>query len=180
MNKSMILINLSESEQTRFGKEDFHIQSVHQKVFLGAGIRGQQRRFFSVFSEQQQKPRPSLLKQFAESMLRALPGYAIMLPANPEAISSAAENLADDRLDELEVLDGEFMKYPHDFAELLFAYVSRHPEDLGQSHSPTDFSLAIVSSQPSAKQPKSALSSSLSARTAIEYGICCLPLRKSH
>jgi hypothetical protein len=33
MNKNDILINLSESENTRFGKEDFALQSLPQKVF---------------------------------------------------------------------------------------------------------------------------------------------------
>ena len=33
MNKNGILINLSESENTRFGKEDFALQSLPQKVF---------------------------------------------------------------------------------------------------------------------------------------------------
>jgi hypothetical protein len=33
MNKNEILIGLSESENTRFGKEDFAVQSPPQKVF---------------------------------------------------------------------------------------------------------------------------------------------------
>jgi hypothetical protein len=33
MNKNGILIALSESDKTRFGKEDFSAQSVPQKVF---------------------------------------------------------------------------------------------------------------------------------------------------
>ena len=33
MNKNSILIDLSESEKTRFGKEDFDARSIPQKVF---------------------------------------------------------------------------------------------------------------------------------------------------
>jgi len=33
MNKNSILIDLSESKQTKFGKEDFALQSLPQKIF---------------------------------------------------------------------------------------------------------------------------------------------------
>jgi len=41
MNKNGILISLSESEKTRFGKEDFALQSLPQKVFSAFGRSNQ-------------------------------------------------------------------------------------------------------------------------------------------
>ena len=38
---------------------------------------------------------------------------------------------SDDVLDELETFDAEFFAYPHDLTELLFAYVSQHPQEFG-------------------------------------------------
>jgi hypothetical protein len=40
-------------------------------------------------------------------------------------------DLSEETLDELAALDAEFFAYPHDLTELLFAYVSRHPEEFG-------------------------------------------------
>jgi hypothetical protein len=50
------------------------------------------------------------------------------LPETPEAISAVAAEFAVGALDGL---DSDFMEYPHDLTELLFAYVSVHPEAFG-------------------------------------------------
>jgi hypothetical protein len=143
MNKNTILIELSESEQTRFGKEDFQTQSVPQKVFSSIwAVESEVNNggFSQYFQNSSAETAPFVVE--ALSIIGA-PGTARIcnraiacafpagLPATPEAISSAAESLPDDVVNELEVFDGEFMKYPHDLTELLFAYVSRHPEEFG-------------------------------------------------
>lgn len=53
------------------------------------------------------------------------------LPASPEAISEAAVHLSGETREELESLDSEFFGYPHDLTQLLFAYVSKNPDEFG-------------------------------------------------
>jgi hypothetical protein len=54
------------------------------------------------------------------------------LPKTEEDISSAAADFSDEITDALEPLDNAFFEYPHNLTELLFAYVSRHPEEFGE------------------------------------------------
>jgi hypothetical protein len=143
MNKNEILINLSESEQTKFGKEDFHIQSVPQKVFSSIwAVESEVNNggFSQYFKNSSAETVPFVVEALstigapstAQICSRAIAcAFPAGLPATPEAISSAAESLPDDRLNELELLDGEFMEYPHNLTDLLFAYVSKHPEEFG-------------------------------------------------
>ena len=42
-----------------------------------------------------------------------------------------------DFVEELEALDTEFFAYPHDLTELLFTYVSIHPEEFGTLPEPS-------------------------------------------
>jgi len=58
MNKNEILSELSESKQTKFGKEDFDAQSLPQKIFssiwaLESEVK--QRRLFSVLPKPLQR-----------------------------------------------------------------------------------------------------------------------------
>jgi len=41
-------------------------------------------------------------------------------------------------LEKLEPLDQEFYSYPHNLTDLLFAYVSAHPEEFGALPKPDD------------------------------------------
>jgi hypothetical protein len=54
------------------------------------------------------------------------------LPADPEAISSAAAEFPPQTEEKLGALDTEFYQYPHNLTELLFAFVSKHPEEFGE------------------------------------------------
>jgi len=38
----------------------------------------------------------------------------------------------------LETLDSEFFEYPHNLTDLLFAYVSKHPEEFGELPKPDE------------------------------------------
>ncbi len=143
MNKNEILINLSESEQTKFGKEDFHIQSVPQRVFSSIwAVESEVNNggFSQYFQNSSAETAPFVVEALstigapgtAEICSRAIAcAFPAGLPPTSEAISSIAESLPDDRLNELEVLDGEFMEYPHNLTDLLFTYVSKHPEEFG-------------------------------------------------
>lgn len=58
------------------------------------------------------------------------------LPQSEDAINSAAEDFSADVLARLETLDQEFFSYPHDLTTLLFAYVSKHPDEFVQLPQP--------------------------------------------
>ena len=143
MNKNSILIQLSESPNTKFGKEDFASQSVPQKVFSTiwaveseVNNGGFSQYFFNSSAE---------TAPFVEQALEAIGapktadicGRAIAcafpsgLPTTEEAISSAAADFSDEILEKLEPLDQEFFAYPHDLTGLLFDFVSSHPEEFG-------------------------------------------------
>ena len=60
------------------------------------------------------------------------------LPKSVEAIRSAAASFPDSVLTALEPLDQEFFSYPDNLTNLLFAYVSQHPEEFGPLPKPDD------------------------------------------
>jgi hypothetical protein len=60
------------------------------------------------------------------------------LPQSEDEINSTAEDFSDEVLARLEPLDQEFFSYPHDLTALLFAYVSKHPDEFGQLPKPDD------------------------------------------
>jgi HPt (histidine-containing phosphotransfer) domain-containing protein len=60
------------------------------------------------------------------------------LPESAEAIRSAAADFSDEVLERLESLDQEFYSYPHNLTDLLFAYLSAHPEEFGTLPKPDD------------------------------------------
>jgi Domain of unknown function (DUF4375) len=62
------------------------------------------------------------------------------LPESAEAIRSAAADFSDEVLERLEPLDldQEFYSYPHNLTDLLFAYLSAHPEEFGTLPKPDD------------------------------------------
>lgn len=53
------------------------------------------------------------------------------LPKTSEAISTAASELSDEVLEDLQALDKEFFAYPHDLTSLLYDYVSSQPGEFG-------------------------------------------------
>jgi Domain of unknown function (DUF4375) len=143
VNKNSILAELSESERTKFGKEDFVSQSVPQKVFSSVwAVESEVNNGgFSQYFQNSSAETASFVAQALEAIDAPLTAdicrraiacaFPAGLPPTPEAISDAAADLSDDALDELEPLDEEFMAYPHDLTELLFAYVSKHPDEFG-------------------------------------------------
>jgi hypothetical protein len=149
-NKNHILISLSSSKKTSFGKVDFAIQSVPQRVFSAIGEvesevnnGGFQQYFVNNSSESAsfvvQALRTIGAPKTAEICKRAIEtAFPGGLPPSAEAIRSAAAPFPDQVLAALEPLDEEFFSYPHDLTGLLFAYVSEHTEEFGPLPKPDD------------------------------------------
>jgi len=148
--KNHILIGLSESPQTKFGKEDFSSQSIAQKVFSAlweveseVNNGGFSQYFVNSSAESAHFVVDALnmigAPKTADICKRAIvTAFPAGLPQSEEAIRSAAGDFPDEVLERLEPLDQEFYSYPHNLTDLLFAYVSAHPEEFGALPKPDD------------------------------------------
>jgi hypothetical protein len=143
MNKNSALIDLSESEHTKFGKEDFSLQSHPQKVFSAIWAAESEINnggFAQYFQNISCETAPFVVEAFeaidaprtADICRRAVAvAFPDGLPSRPDAISAAAADFTDETTEQLELLDSAFFQYPHNLTELLFTFVSKHPEDFG-------------------------------------------------
>jgi hypothetical protein len=114
-----------------------------ESVFLdlGARIRGRQRRLLAVFLEQQLRDGIIRLRSagnhrraenlgYMQSAIAA--AFPTGLPEKCEDISAAAADFSDEVIEALKPLTLESFKYPDNLTDLLFAYVSKHPEEFGE------------------------------------------------
>lgn len=143
MDKNNILIELSESQTTKVGKEGFAKQSGPQKVFTAIWEvesevnNGGFAQYFSNESAESARFVAEAMEtigapQTASICRRAiLTGFPDGLPPTIEGIQSAAADFTGEILEKLNSLDQEFFSYPHNLTNLLFAYVSAHPEEFG-------------------------------------------------
>jgi hypothetical protein len=150
MTKDHILISLSESEKTAVGKKDFASQPAPQKVFSAlweveseVNNGGFSQYFVNDSAESACFVVEALntigAPKTADICRRAIAAaFPSGLPESAEAIRSAAADFSDEVLEKLEPLDQEFFSYPHNLSDLLFAYVSRHPEEFGVLPKPDD------------------------------------------
>ncbi len=146
MDKNGILCALSGSDKTSFGRDDFDKQSIPQKVFssiwaLEAEVNngGFSQYFLNNSCETAGFVAEALERigapRTADICRRAIfCAFPDGLPSNADEISSA--DFSDETEDRLSALDNEFFQYPHDLTELLFAYVSKHPEEFGELPEP--------------------------------------------
>jgi hypothetical protein len=149
MTKNEILVGLSESERTKFGKEDFALQSFPQKVFssIWAVESEVNNGGFSQYFLNSSAETASFVAQALDTIgapktadicrravERAFPDG---LPATANEISSTAVDFSDDLLAGLDALDREFFAYPHGLTDLLFGYVCSHPEEFGPVPNPS-------------------------------------------
>jgi hypothetical protein len=144
MNKNGILIELSESDKTKFGKEDFATQSTPQKVFsaIWAVESEVNNGGFSQYFQNTSCETAVFVVQAlnvigaprtADICRRALEtAFPAGLPSTADTIASTVGNFSDEIQEQLETLDGEFFAYPHNLTDLLFAFVSKHPEEFGE------------------------------------------------
>jgi hypothetical protein len=148
MNKNEILIALSESERTKFGKEDFALQSFPQRVFSSlwaveseVNNGGFSQYFLNISSETAAFVANALetigAPRTADICRRTVEAaFPDGLPPTPDGISSLAAEFSEETIAKLDALDAEFFAYPHDLTELLYTYVSRHPEEFGTVPNP--------------------------------------------
>lgn len=144
MNKNTALIDLSESERTTFGRENFSTQSFPQKVFSAIWAAESEINnggFAQYFQNTSCETAPFVAEAFesigaprtADICRRAITAaFPDGLPSSPDATSAAAADFTDDIMEQLEALDTEFFQYPHDLTDLLFTFVLRHPDEFGQ------------------------------------------------
>jgi Domain of unknown function (DUF4375) len=144
MNKNSLLIKLSESDKTRFGKENFATQSVPQKVFSAIwAVESEVNNggFTQYFQNDSGETAAFVVQALdiigaprtAEICRRALEtAFPAGLPPTTDAIASVADSFSDEIQRQLETLDSEFVAYPHNLTDLLFAFVSKHPEEFGE------------------------------------------------
>jgi hypothetical protein len=150
MDKNQILIELSESKHTKFGKEDFDTQSVPQKVFSSIWslesevYNGGFSQYFQNFSSETAGFVVEALEKVGASktadvcrraIATAFPGG---LPLDLDALRSAASNFSPVIQHGIDLLDNEFYKQPDDLTRLLFAFVSKHPAEFGELPDPVD------------------------------------------
>ena len=150
VNKNEILISLSESAATRIGKEAFEQQSLPQKVFTATwevesevNNGGFSQYFLNDSAESASFVVNALTTigapKTADICRRAIvTGFPGGLPRTTEDIRSTATEFSEDTLGKLEPLDQEFFSYPHNLTDLLFAYVTAHPEEFGTPPKPDD------------------------------------------
>ncbi len=143
MNKNGILISLSTSDKTKFGKEGFVLQSIPQKVFSAiweVEAEVNNGGFSQYFLNDSAESAPFVVEALntigapktADICQRAIAAaFPSGLPPTVEAIQAAASDFSDETLGSLEPLDQEFFSYPHNLTDLLFAHVSAHPEEFG-------------------------------------------------
>ncbi len=141
--KNHILILLSSSDKTSFGKEDFQGQSLPQKVFSAiweveseVNNGGFAQYFLNSSAESASFVVEALetlgAPKTANICERAIQSaFPTGLPHSVAAIRSAAASFSDEVLAALEPLNDDFFSYPHNLTDLLFAYVSQHPKEFG-------------------------------------------------
>lgn len=149
MTKNEILIGLSESDRTKFGKEDFALQSLAQKVFSSIwAVESEINNggFSQYFLNSSAETAAFVVKALdtigapktANICRRAIErAFPDGLPATAKEISSSAADFPDELLAELGAIDSEFLAYPHDLTDLLFGYVLSHPEEFGPVANPS-------------------------------------------
>ncbi len=144
MNKNGILSTLSTSDKTKFGKEEFARQSIPQRVFSAiweVEAEVNDGGFSQYFLNNSAESAPFVVEALktigafktADICRRAIAtAFPSGLPHTLEATQAAAADFSDEMLEKLEPLDQEFFSYPHNLSDLLFAYVSEHPEEFGR------------------------------------------------
>jgi Domain of unknown function (DUF4375) len=150
MDKNNILIDLSESKKTKFGKEDFALQSLPQRVFSAIWSvesevnNGGFSQYFANSSAETASFVVEALETIGATKAASICSRAIAtafpagLPEEPDNISTAAADFAVEILDKLDSLDREFFTYPDNLTDLLFSFVSQHPEEFGTLPKPDD------------------------------------------
>jgi len=141
MDKNACLIELSEGEQTDFGRIDFAKQPEAQQVF--SAVWEVESQVNNGGFDQYFRNSDSDIIAFAPAALRAIEakGCAKIVEAAIELIShvpstqeircAALDALTEKQQAKLESLDSRFFQYPDNLTDLLFTYVAKHPKVFG-------------------------------------------------
>jgi hypothetical protein len=134
MDKNAFLIELSESERSMFGKVDFTEQPRPQQVFSAiyelegrVNMSGFEA-YFSNVEPEEISFAPEALREVGAANAAAIVQRAVDLVGPLPSDADELESLLDSRSAELEALDAEFMAYPDDLTELLYAFVEKNSE----------------------------------------------------
>ena|SRR5688572_23588102 len=143
MEKHQILIRLSESKHTKFGKEDFKNQSYPQKVFSAIWslesevnnggfsqyfINSSAETAFFIVEALTAIGALNTAKICKKAIEEAFPES---LPETDTEISKLALEFNEYTIERLDELDGEFFNYPDNLTDLLFDFVKKYPEEFG-------------------------------------------------
>jgi len=144
LDKNAILIALSQSDRTAFGRDNLVTQSGPQKVFssiwaLEAEVNngGFSQYFFNDSRETAgfvvEALRTVGARQTAGLCTQAIDtAFSAGLPSDLAVIRSVAAEFSEETEAKLNELDRQFYLYPDDLTELLYAYVAAHPEEFGK------------------------------------------------
>ena len=145
MERNAVLIELSESPRTDFGKVDFEEQRPEQRVFSAIWAlesevnNGGFIQYFSSHVGETASVAPDALRavgatRCADIVLRALQAVTptATLPATQAERSAMMDTLSGDAIAQLEALDVEFYAYPDNLTDLLFDFIAKHPLVFGQ------------------------------------------------
>ena len=141
--KNELLIDLSESDRTEFGRVPFDEQAEEHKVFSAVWALESQvnnggfLQYFASGDGDTAEFAPRALRTIGARSCASLVERALRLVSSsplPESRGARAElleSLPQAVVDRLERIDQAFFAYPDDLTSLLYAYVSRHPEVFG-------------------------------------------------
>ncbi|HEY4211652.1 MAG TPA: DMP19 family protein [Steroidobacteraceae bacterium] len=150
MDMNGILIALSASDATMYGKDNFDTQPVPQKVFSAIwSVEAEVNNGgFSQYFFNQSRATAAFVAEAlqivgapatADICRRAIAvAFPSGLPSDLQTMRIAASDFPSETERQLNALDQEFYRYPHDLTALLFGYVSEHPEDFGELPGPDD------------------------------------------
>ena len=141
MDRSRALIGLSESDRTDFGRVAFAEQSEPQKTFsaiweLESQVNnGGFDQYFRNSETDEIAYAPAALKAIGAHKCCDIVDRALRLlgslPPTREARAEVLDAFEQGEADSLEAFDQQFTSYPDDLTELLFEFVTRHPETFG-------------------------------------------------
>jgi hypothetical protein len=143
MDKNSFLVELSESERAQFGRVDFADQSEPQKVFsaiweLESQVNnGGFAQLFTCADGDVANHAPWALRQIGAKRCADIVARALRvaspreLPADQSEREALVQALPRKSIATLARLDDEFLGYPDDLTELLFAHVAAHPKEFG-------------------------------------------------
>jgi hypothetical protein len=142
MDKNTYLIALSESPESDYGKRDFADQSNPQKVFSAIwqlesdvcnGGFGQY--FTNCWGDPSVKFAPEALRTIGAHKCAAIVDQAMALlpPGIPDDFDERSDFFESEEAlsAALSEIDTKFYAYPDKLTELLFAFVTKHPDEFG-------------------------------------------------